>query len=321
MLTSPRRFIARRGGRTNPKEPKYYPLYMFALEEFKVYLNSHDYFTVKFPDLVRYRWSETSDKTNNDGIVDDPSFEHTVMFQTMAATWVATWECGVSQKDMLKPGIIGTLYRFHVYFTIQHILRSRGRLAFYAKDANVISNVWKYLPTKYRLCDYRKGRVCKLGEITDRDYLSMVAPTTKGLTRLGIQLFQQSVLTFVYALLAAQVINAGKNIIGTNGIALILQKSFVDKVMDRIKADNGVDNILDLYNRTIVHNTATGTITVHQNITPVPSNLKIIQKRPTVALPVEKEEEDDVVIKPFKSTAPIVIGVGIGTFILTKLFS
>ena len=128
----------------------------------------------------------------------------------------------------------------------------------------------------------------------------MVAPITKGLTRLGTQLFQQSVLTFVYAILAAQAINPGKNIIGTNGIALILQKSFVDKVLDRIKADNGVDNILDLYNRTIIHNTATGTITVHQDITPVPSNLKIVQKRPlgkkAVTLPVKKKKKKKLLL-------------------------
>ena len=244
------------------------------------------------------------------------------MFQTMAATWVATWECGISQEDMKKPGIIGSLYRFHVYFTIQRILRSRERLAFYTKDANVINSVWKYLPTKYKLYDVNTKeciRVCKLTEITDKDYVYMVAPKTKGLTRLGTQLFQQSVLTFIYALLAAQAINPGKNIIGTNGIALILQKSFVDKVTDHIKGNDGVDNILDLYNRTIIHNTATGTVTVHKDISPIPSNLKIIPKRPTIALPVKKE--DTVIsIKPLRSSIPVVIGVGIGTLVLTKIF-
>ena len=164
MLTSPRRFIARRGGRTNPKEPKYYPLYMYDLEQFKIYLNSHDYFTVKFPDLVRYRWSETSNKTNNDGIVDDPTFEQTIMFQTMAATWVATWECGVSQKDMQKPGIIGTLYRFHVYFTItRSIIFLRKRCQCYKFRMEIFTD-------KIPIIHYKKGRVCKLGEITDRDF-------------------------------------------------------------------------------------------------------------------------------------------------------
>ena len=243
------------------------------------------------------------------------------MFQTMAATWVATWECGISQEDMLKPGIIGSLYRFHVYFTVQRILRSRGRLSFYAKDVSVVNSVWRYLPTKYELCDYRKGRVCKLIEISDMDYLHMVAPKTEGLTRLGTQLFQQAVLTFVYAILAAQAINPGKNIVGTNGIALILQKFFVDKVEDRIKADNGVDNILDLNNRTIVHNTASGTITLHKDITPVPSHLKINPIKPKNPSPEQrKKEEEVVVIKSLKSSIPIVIGVGLGTLILTKIF-
>ena len=149
---------------------------------------------MKFPQLVRYRWreSEACDETNNDGIVDDKSFENTVMFQTMAATWVASWECGISQEDMKKPGVVGAIYRFHVYFTVRRILRTRGRLAFYIKDNSIIQNVWKYLPTMYELYDVLNTRecvrVCKLVEITDKDFIYMVAPKTKGITQLGVSL-------------------------------------------------------------------------------------------------------------------------------------
>ena len=183
----PRRFPPIRGGRVNPKENSYYSPYRQDLERFKVYLNSREYFNVEFLQLVRCRWrdSEACDETNNDGIVDDKSFENTLMFKTMAAVWVATWECGVSQNDMKKPGIIGAIYRFHVYFTVRRILRSQGRLAFYILDnsGSVRESVWKYLPTMYELYDYKKSRVCKLVEITDKDFLYMVAPTTRGLTR------------------------------------------------------------------------------------------------------------------------------------------
>ena len=176
---------------------------------------------MEFPQLVRYRWrdSEARDETNNEGIVDDKSFENTLMFKTMAAVWVATWECGISQADMQKPGIVGAIYRFHVYFTVRRILRSQGRLAFYILDNSVRESVWKYLPTKYEVYDYKKARVCKLVEITDQDFLYMVAPTTKGLTRLGVSLFQVSAITYVYGLLAAQAINPGKNFVGNNGVA------------------------------------------------------------------------------------------------------
>ena len=109
--------------------------------------------------------------------------------------------------------------RFHVYFTVRRILRSQGRLAFYILDNSVRESVWKYLPTKYELYDYNKARVCKLVEIMDKDFLYMVAPTTKGLTRLGISLFQESAMTYVYGLLAAQAVNPGKNIVGNNGVA------------------------------------------------------------------------------------------------------
>lgn len=236
-MFSPRQFPEIRGGRKNPKEKKYYKPYDGDLENFKIYLNLREYFNVKFSQLVRYRWrdSEVCDETNNDGIVDDKSFENTLMFQTMAAVWVATWECGISQEDMQKPGIVGAIYRFHVYFTLRRISRARGRLAFYILDNTVRESVWKYLPTKYESYDYKKARVCKLVEITDKDFIYMVAPTTtKGLTRLGVNLLQESVLTYIYGLLAAQVINPGKIIVGNNGIALMVQNSFVDKIEDRI---------------------------------------------------------------------------------------
>ena len=203
-MYSPKRLAPIRGGRVNPKENKYYRPYSGDLEKFKVYLNSRGYFNVEFPQLVRYRWrdSEACDETNNDGIVDDKSFENTLMFKTMAAVWVATWECGISQEDMEKPGVVGAVYRFHVYLTVRRILRSHGRLAFYILDNSV--------PTMYELYDYKKARVCKLVEITDKDFLYMVAPTTKGLTRMGVSLLQESVMTYVYGLLAAQAVNPGK---------------------------------------------------------------------------------------------------------------
>ena len=92
----------------------------------------------------------------------------------------------------------------------------------------------------------QKAWVCKLVEITNKDFLYMVAPTTKGLTRLGVSLLQESAMTYVYGLLAAQAVNLGKNIVGNNGVALMIQKSSIEKIEDRIRADNGVDNILDI---------------------------------------------------------------------------
>ena len=126
--------------------------------------------------------------------------------------------------------------------------------------------------------------------------------------------------TYVYGLLAAQAVNPGKNIFGNNGVALMLQKSFVEKVEDRIRADNGVDNILELYKKTLKHSTATGTLTVHERITKVPTNLKIkeqTQKEETPAVNIEKKEVVD--IKPLQSAVPIVIGFGVGTLVTGKI--
>ena len=101
-------------------------------------------------------------------------------------------------------------------------------------------------------------------------------PNDKGFNENG-RLLQESAMTYVYGLLAAQAVNPGKNIVGNNGVALMLQKSFVEKVEDRIRADNGVDNILELYERTLKHSTSIGTLTVHERITKIPSYLKILR--------------------------------------------
>ena len=241
----------------------------------------------------------------------------------MAAVWVATWECGTSQADMQKPGIVDAIYRFHVYLTVRRILRSQGRLAFYILDSNVIKNTWKYLPTMYELYDYKKARVCKLVEITDKDFLYMVAPTTKGLTRMGVSLLQESAMTYMYGLLAAQAVNSGKNIIGNNGVALMIQKSFVEKIEDRIRADNGVDSILELYERTLKHSTATGTLTVHERVTKIPTNLKIEEQKQTQkeAPKVIIEEKDVVDVKPLQNTIPNVLGVGVVSCVLSLYYT
>ena len=98
----------------------------------------------------------------------------------------------------------------------------------------------------------------------------------------------------------------------------------MDKVEDRIKADNGVDNVLDLYERTIVHSTATGTLTVHKDISKVPSNLKIMLTASKITVPEfpkrEEKEKEVIDIKPLKCSLPIVIGVGLGTLVLSKIF-
>ena len=141
---------------------------------------------------------------------------------------------------------------------------------------------------------------------------------------MGVSLRQESAMTYVYGLLAAQAVNPGKNIVGNNGVALMLQKSFVEKVEDRIRADNGVDNILELYERTLKHSTATGTLTVHARITKIPSKLKIEEQKQTQKeeVPTVNIEEKEVLdVKPLQSAIPIVIGVGVGTLVVRKILS
>ena len=103
----------------------------------------------------------------------------------------------------------------------------------------------------------------------------------------------------------------------------MLQKFFVEKVEDRIRADNGVDNILELYERTLKHSTGTGTLTVHERITNIPTNLKIEEQKQTQeeTPKVIVEEKEIVDVKPLQNVIPIVIGVGVGTLVVRKILS
>ena len=103
----------------------------------------------------------------------------------------------------------------------------------------------------------------------------------------------------------------------------MIQKSFVEKIEDRIRADNGVDNILELYERTLKHSTATETLTVHERKAKIPTNLKIEEQKQTQeeAPKVTVDEKETVDIKPLQNAIPIVIGVGVETLVVRKILS
>ena len=79
----------------------------------------------------------------------------------------------------------------------------------------------------------------------------MIAIKNRGLADLGVELLQDTAMTYVYRLLAAQAINNGNNIFGRNGTARFAQRSFLEKVKDGIKADTEVDSILLKYQEAV----------------------------------------------------------------------
>ena len=80
---------------------------------------------------------------------------------------------------------------------------------------------------------------------------------------------------------------------------------------------------MELYERTLKHSTATGTLTVHERITKIPSNLKIEEQKQAQeeAFKIIVEEKEMVDVKPLQRAIPIVIGVGVGTLVVRKILS
>ncbi len=137
------------------------------------------------------------------------------------------------------PGIITSMVRYHLYYQISKFLKDPSKLDRYI--SHVPNTIKKHKPTsdmwtdafdqgseeintwlseqkdKSKIRNYRYSKNSK-GYVTNityekitgqspndvNDYKKFIATTTDGLTKIGQKLFQQSIESYVYAVLGAQ---------------------------------------------------------------------------------------------------------------------
>ena len=142
----------------------------------------------------------------------------------------------------------------------------------------------------------------------------MIAIKNRGLADLGMELLQDTAMTYVYRLLAAQAINNGNNIFGCNGTARFVQRSFLEKVKDGIKADTEVDSILLKYQEAV--NNFGQYPMKKKKIFEIPntkSRLRLEPKSVTVSsIPIASPHMNS---KPMASVLPLLSVVGLVTLV------
>ncbi len=157
--------------------------------------------------------------------------------------YISTYICRISTKHMEyskdTPGIITSMMRYHLYYQIGKFLKDPSKLERYisrvpnaVKKHRPTSDVWTkayyqgdmeiltWLSEQKRVDKLRNYRYSKNArefvtrityeKVTGQspkdvgDYMKFIATTTDGLTKIGQKLLQQSVESYVYAVLGAQ---------------------------------------------------------------------------------------------------------------------
>ena len=271
------------------------------INNFPVHVTDEKYFAASLPQLSITNSSSSDYKQNP-------------YLAAIMATYVATYVCGISTKHMefndRTPGIVTSMVRYHLYYQISRFLRDPNKLERYV--SSVPDSVKKHKPTndvwtkayhqgseelltwlseqkdRHKIRNYRysknaKGTVTGIAyeKITGRspknvdDYKMFVATTTDGLTKIGQKLLQQSVESYVYAVLGAQA-SLRFPIVGEGAKSLQTQDKFRTIVKETIAQSDVSVTISNM--RTAIANT---NVVLNMAISPgmilVPSDL-IIQK-------------------------------------------
>ena len=184
----------------------------YLVNKFKVYVNNKEYFMSNFKPLEA-SWSKG--KVINEMTVDDirkAGFDYKTepYFAMIAAAYVTTFLSGISvlnlQDRQGTPKVITSIVRYHLYYTISKFMKNPALL-----DKYDLTKVKEHIPIKYK--EYKSVGVDGDGhhvfpkaaiEFSNKDYLSLIAYNSNGLTSVGRKLFQESIESYVYCVLGAQ---------------------------------------------------------------------------------------------------------------------
>ncbi len=205
-------------------------------------------------------------------------------FAMICATYVATFLCGVSVQHLTEsddvPKMITSMVRYHLYYQIKEFMSYPNLLDRYASQFE--RPVRKYLPIKHikvlsvgrnkdGYLEYCKATV----NYSTTDYKSLIAQSTTGLTKTGQKLFQQSIESYVYAVLGAQA-KTRWPIVGEGAKSLQTQEEFHNIVAATI-AQNDMTTLISNMRTAIKSTNAVLNMAISPGMILVPSHL-IIQK-------------------------------------------
>ena len=268
-------------------------------DKLKDYVTSDKYFTAS---LVLFAITNTLSTPKNP------------YFTAILATYVSTYVCGTDAQHLEyndhTPSIITSMVRYHLYYQISKFLEDPSRLERYI--AHVPRTIQRHKPTtdvwsdafdqgseeintwlgeqkdrrKIRNYKYHKNPRGYVTGITYQkvtgqspndanDYKMFIATTTDGLTKIRQKLFQQSIESYVYAVLGAQA-KTRWAIVGEDAKSLQTQDVFRTIVKETI-AQSDVTITLSNMRTAIASTNVVLSMAISQGMILVPSDL-IIQK-------------------------------------------
>ena len=272
------------------------------INNFPIHVTNEKYFTASLPQLSITNSSSLDYKKNPYLIA-------------IIAAYVSTYVCGISAKHMefndQTPGIVTSMVRYHLYYQMNRFLTYPSKLERHI--SRVPNSVRRHKPTndvwtkayhqgseelltwlseqkdRHKIRNYRysknsKGTVTGIAyeKITGQspkdvnDYKMFIATTTDGLTKIGQKLLQQSVESYVYAVLGAQA-SLRFPIIGEGAKSLQTQDKF-RTIMKETIAQSDVTITISNMRAAIASTNVVLNIAISPGMILVPSNL-IIQKK------------------------------------------
>ena len=209
----------------------------YNFNNFRIYVNENSYFMSNFPD-AGVGWDEGPNLTNKD--VRKVPFNTIPYTRMLLGAYIASYLSGVSMDHVRGnssvSNIITSIMRYHLYYTIRKLTVSKSNIDELVVNLDVVKKHIPFLQT-YIL----DGDVITVsaGPLSKNDYLSFIADKSNRFTKLGVELLQESIESFVYAMLGSQA-NTQWSIDGNSSNPFQTQRDFRTIVNDMILQSNSV---------------------------------------------------------------------------------
>ena len=253
-----------------------------SLHNFRVYVNSRDYFMSNFPH-VWAKWSPGK-IFNEKGLTDirDQGFDYKKepYFAMICGAYIASYLSGISLMNLHDDHpLISTFVRYHFYYQIKKFMQNPELI-----DQYEIGEVRKHIPIVYKnrdsvgTDDDGNRYVYRVGvERTGTDYRSFIAYESAGLTKIGQKLFQESLESFNYSVLGAEA-RTRWSIVGKGAKSSQTQDVFRKIVKDTI-VQNDTTVLISNMRASIQATNVVLNLAIVPNVILMPSNFVILDKK------------------------------------------
>jgi hypothetical protein len=222
----------------------------YNFNNFRIYINENSYFMSNLPD-AGVGWDEGPNLTNKD--VRKVPFNTIPYTRMLSGAYIASYLSGVSLEHVKEsnsiPKVITSIMRYHLYYTIRKLTVSKSAIDKLGVNLDVVK---KHVPFKQVYLLNGETITVAAVPLSGSDYLSFIVDKSNGFTKLGAELLQESIESFVYAVLGAQA-NTRWSIEGSGAKALQTQRNFRKIVSDTILQSDPIVTITNM--RTAVRDT------------------------------------------------------------------